>query len=70
MNLPTIAFYSVANSLLPINSKDLPLSNIDPIQLCSGSTTDITLNTPFTLSVLPAQLGKAEDLLVIIKYSF
>lgn len=48
----------------------LNLSRIDEWKLCRESTSNIDLDTPFELSVAPAQLQNLEDLSLVVKYSF
>ena len=46
------------------------LSRIDAWALCKADTTDISLGTAVELSLLPANLGKLQELLMVVKYGF
>lgn len=46
------------------------LSRIDAWALCKAETTDISLGTAVELSLLPANLGKLQELLMVVKYGF
>ncbi len=53
-----------------IDGADLDLSSIEDWGLCSNSTTDLELGTPFTLSLALPELNDLEELLIVMKYSF
>ncbi|GAA4026859.1 neuraminidase-like domain-containing protein [Actimicrobium antarcticum] len=46
------------------------LSRLDAWRMCKAETTGITLGDPVAVSVLPANLGKLQDLLLVVKYGF
>jgi hypothetical protein len=51
-------------------SANTDLSRIDGWQLCKAETTAVSLDVPFELSLLPADLAKLEDMLLVVKYGF
>jgi hypothetical protein len=53
-----------------IDGNTTNLSRIDEWKLCRGNNVDIELDTSFKLSVVPAQLGNLEELMLVVKYSF
>lgn len=55
---------------IKIDDAPLNLSRKDDIKLCTGISSDIDLDTSFTLSVSNADKLKLEDLLIVVKYIF
>lgn len=53
-----------------IDDGAINLTRIDEWKLCRGNSEDIKLDTAFKLSVVPAELEKLEELVLVIKYSF
>lgn len=56
-----------ASYSININGSATNLSRIDEWKLCKGNNTDIELDTPFELSVVPAQ-ENLEELMLVVKY--
>ena len=46
------------------------LAKVDELKLCKGISSDINLDTPFTLSVSNADKLKLEELMLVVKYKF
>ncbi|TDW49140.1 hypothetical protein EV144_103667 [Flavobacterium sp. 270] len=59
-----------ASFKIKIDNAPLNLSRKDDIKLCKGISSNITLDTLFTLSVSDADKAKLEELLVVVKYVF
>lgn len=59
-----------ASFAITVNSSSLPLARIDEWKLCRGSSSGVTLDTPFELAIVPAQLNNLEELMMIVKYRF
>lgn len=59
-----------ASYSINIDGNTTNLSRIDEWKLCRGNNADIELDTSFKLSVVPAQLGNLEELMLVVKYSF
>jgi hypothetical protein len=53
-----------------IDGTPLNLSRIDDWKLCRGISSDIELDTEFTLSVSTSQLNNLDELLMVVKYNF
>lgn len=59
-----------ATFAVTLDGGSVNLSRIDAWKLCKANTTDISLGTPFTLSLTPTDLTKLENLVFIVKYVF
>ena len=46
------------------------LARIDAWGLCKAETTQVTLGNAVQLSLVPANLGKLQDLLMVVNYAF
>jgi len=46
------------------------LAKVDELKLCKGISSDMVLDTPFTLSVSNADKLKLEELMLVVKYKF
>ncbi len=53
-----------------IDGETINLARIDEWKLCRGNSEDIKLDTTFKLSVIPAELEKLEEIVMVVKYSF
>lgn len=59
-----------ANLPIDIDTVQVNLARIDAWKTCKGETTAISLDTAFTIALTPANLGKLQDLTLVIKYGF
>ncbi len=60
-----------ANFTVNVDGAAVNLARVDEWKLCRGTSSDISLDTAFDLSVAPqAQVNNLEELMLVVKYSF
>jgi len=59
-----------ASFTIKINDASLNLSRADELKLCKGISSNIDLDTPFTLSVSLDDKEVLQEIVVVVKYKF